>query len=175
MPGVGSTSAANKPTIALQPAPPSGCVVARVDTSPEQTLKSCKLSCDPKGIWEAWKEEVLHLQHDWRVSGRELLLQAHIRTINGIQNATILVDTGAKILLVFRRSLLPPNLLKVASFPVQFSMADGKPMQGGTHGLFMELRFPIRRQSQMIMARTVSLFAYEADYMMWTYSWVTLF
>ena len=74
-----------------------------------------------------------------------------------------LVDTGAKIPLVFRKGLLASKSLRKATFPVHFSMVDGQRMEGGTHGIFVELQFPVYREGRLINAKTVKLFAYEAD------------
>ena len=57
------------------------------------------LQCDPKGFWDAWRKEILAFQCDWRVSTKELLLQAQFKDSDGIHEVRILVDTGAKIFL----------------------------------------------------------------------------
>ena len=75
----------------------------------------------------------------------------------------VLVDTGPKIPIAFRRKLIPGRSLKTASFPVQFTMADGKPMIGGTHGTMMQFQLPTYRGDDPVLAKTTPLFAYEAD------------
>ena len=122
-----------------------------------------RLSCNPKGFWHAWREDLLRPQHDWRISTKELVLQARVKSAVGKQEVKILVDTGAKIPLVCRHGLFPKSCLKKASFPVHFSTVDGQRMDGGTHGLFLEFWLPMWRQGRLITARTCSLFAYEAN------------
>ena len=48
-------------------------------------------------------------------------------------------------------------------FPGELYYADGQPMTGVTHGLFLEFLLPIWRHGRLINARTCSLFAYEAN------------
>ena len=122
-----------------------------------------RLTCNPKGFWSAWQREVLGLQDDWRLSAKELVLQAQLKCSTGVHAVQVLVDTGAKIPLVFRNGLIPLKALKKASFPVHFSTADGHDMEGGTRGLFMEMRLPAISKGRLVVARTVPLFAYEAD------------
>ena len=97
-----------------------------------------RLACNPKGFWRSWQEEILRPQHDWRISARELVLQAKVKSRAGSKDVRILVDTGAKIPLVFRKDLFPKSALKKACLPVQFSTVNGDIMEGGTHGLFLE-------------------------------------
>jgi hypothetical protein len=46
-----------------------------------------KLSCDPKGFWKTWQQEILNLQCDWRTAAKELLLHAEVKTVSGVQSA----------------------------------------------------------------------------------------
>ena len=86
-----------------------------------------------------------------------------MKTAAGIRQVNVLVDTGSRIPIVFRRGLVPSGVLKTASFPVKFKTADGNLMTGGTHGLLLELRLPVVSLERLITARTIPLFAYEAD------------
>ena len=113
-----------------------------------------RLSCNPKGFWSAWKEELLKPQHDWRISTKELILHARLKCTAGRKEVHILVDTGAKIPLVFRKDLFPKSCLKKASFPVHFSTVDEQRMEGGTHGLFLEFWLPLWKEERLITART---------------------
>ena len=122
-----------------------------------------RLSCNPKGFWKAWQEDVLRFKHDWRTSTKELVLHVNAKCGNDTFNVRILVDTGAKIPLVFQRGLIPSTSLRKAAFPVKFTTVDGQAMEGGTYGTFLEFRLPIWRQERLITARTCSLFAYEAN------------
>ena len=122
-----------------------------------------RLSCNPKRFWESWRQEVLKLKCDWRVSTKELVLRAQVRSSAGIHDVKVLVDTGAKIPLAFRKGLFAKEALKVAQFPVHFSVADGQPMEGGTHGAFLQLRLPVHTDQGLVLAKTARLFAYEAN------------
>ena len=122
-----------------------------------------RLTCNPKGFWRTWREEILKPHHDWRISTRELVLQVKAKSKAGSVPARVLVDTGAKIPLVFRRDLFPRTCLKKARQPVVFSTVNGDIMEGGTHGLFLEFWLPVYKKGRLITARTCSLFAYEAN------------
>ena len=126
-------------------------------------VETRRLPCNPKRFWTTWREEVLRPCHDWRISTKELVVEAHARWPKGRRTVRVLVDTGAKIPLVFRKNLFPKTSLKKACFPVNFTTVDGQRMEGGNHGLFLELWLPVHRQGRLINARTCSLFAYEAD------------
>ena len=126
-------------------------------------VETRRLSCSPKGFWSSWREDILKPSHDWRESAREMLIQAMVKTPAGRTQVRVLVDTGAKVPLVFRKDLLPKPCLKKACYPVHFLTVDGQRMEGGTHGQFMELWLPIYRNERLITARTCALFAYEAD------------
>ena len=148
------------PTIQLRRLKGTGCAPIPEDL---QAAVKQRLSCSPKGFWHAWREDILRMSQDWRISTKELVLQAHVKTAAGRQQFRVLVDTGAKIPLVFRHGLFPRRVLRKACFPVNFTTADGQPMAGGTHGLFLEFLLPIWRHGRLINARTCSLFAYEAN------------
>ena len=135
----GDSLAFNSPTFQLRLLS-AGCT-GRPVCNLSRTLR--KLTCSPKGFWSAWKDDLLQPQQDWRISPKELLLSAHMKSSAGIRQVTVLVDTGSRIPLVFRRGLVPSKVLKTASFPVKFKTADGNLMLGGTHGLLLELRLPV--------------------------------
>ena len=80
-----------------------------------------------------------------------------------MRQVQVLIDTGAKIPLVIRKGLFAKESLRKATFPVHFSMVDGQNMEGGSHGIFVELQLPVYTQGRLINARTVKLFAYEAN------------
>ena len=122
-----------------------------------------RLPCNPKGFWNSWQQSILRFQSDWRVDAKELVLDAYMKCRHGLYNVRVLVDTGAKIPLVFKHGLIPQDKLMKASFPVKFSTVDGQTMEGGKHGLLMELRLPVWMQERHRVARTVPLFAYEAN------------
>ena len=70
----------------------------------------------------------MQLKTDWRVSSKELTVDAHVKTTAGIQKAKFLIDTGAKIPLALRKDFVDQRHVKMAAFPVRFSMANGKSM-----------------------------------------------
>ena len=90
------------------------------------TVVMRRLTCDPKGFWRSWQNEILQLQRDWRVGFKELMLKARIKGHAGSRDVRALIDTGAKAPLVFRKGLFPHGKLKAAKFPVSFTTADGQ-------------------------------------------------
>ena len=155
----GLSPAMQMPTFVLHTCANTGCVQRDVRSD----VGMRRLPCNPKGFWSAWKQDILQFQTDWRKSERELLLEASMKCTAGIFPVKVLVDTGAKIPLVFRRGLIEPASLKAAVFPVQFSTVDGRPMEGGSKGLLLELRLPACVNQDILMVRTLPLFAYEGD------------
>ena len=125
--------------------------------------KPISAHCDPKGVWREWMSGFLSPSSDWRVAARELLLDVSIKCSAGSFAARALVDTGARIPLVFRPGLLPPGTVQPAKFPVQFSTATGAPMVGGTSGLMLQLVLPVEASTELFLVKTTPLFAYEAD------------
>ena len=130
----------NSPTIQLSLLRGTGCTPRQGDF---QSVEKRRLRCNPKGFWNVWQEEVLGLSQDWRTSTKELVLSAQVKCAAGSKKVKVLVETGAKIPLVFMQGLFNRNSLKKASFPVHFSTVDGQSMDGGTHGLFLEFRLPV--------------------------------
>ena len=119
--------------------------------------------CNPKEVWRQWMSGFLKPATDWRIAPRELMLDVSLKCASRTFAARALVDTGARIPLVFRHSLLPPGLLQPARFPVQFSTATGAPMSGGTSGLMLQLVLPIEANEEVFLVKTTPLFAYETD------------
>ena len=132
--------------------------------------KPAKLvKCDPTQMWAEWKVDIRRPQTDWRTSRRELIIK--IETACSMsrmgrktrQPALALIDSGARIPLAMRIGLFPKERLQKAQFPVAFTTADGSPMTGGTHGVFLGLCLPVRVDSgDSKIIRTYPIFAYEA-------------
>ena len=76
-----------------------------------------RLSCDPKGFWKSWQEDLLQLQRDWRVDAKELTLSARVKGHAGTRDVRALIDTGAKSPLVIRKGVFPHDRLWPPSFP----------------------------------------------------------
>ena len=123
-------------TIQLRRLEGTGCAPIFEDI---QAAVKQRLSCSPKVFWHAWRKDILRISQEWRISTKELVRQAHFKAAAGRQQFRVLVDTGAKIPLVFRHGLFPRRVLRKACFPVNFTTADGQLMPGGTHGLFLEI------------------------------------
>ena len=155
----GHPLADNTPLIPLRIVAAKGPSRSFKDVSefPERTLP-----CDPQSCWSEWQKEILQFQCDWRVATKEIVLEAQIRSPDGPKDVRVLVDTGARIPIAFRTGLLDATRLLQALFPVRFSMADGQPMNGGSHGAFLEIRLPVRQNHTEVLVRTAPLFAYEA-------------
>ena len=152
--------AGNMPIITLRESQYAGCMLGKLDAPP---VAIWKLACNPKGFWKAWKDDILRLKCDWRIAPMELKMLAKMRCSTGFKDVTILVDTGAKIPIAFRKGLLEPSALKKAQFRVHFSVENGQPMDGGTHGTYMELHIPVRCEDRSFVVKTTPLFAYEAN------------
>ena len=126
------------------------------------SVEKRRLRCNPKGFWIAWQEDMLQPSHDWRTSTKQLILSASVKCSAGRRQVTVLVDTGAKIPLVFNKNLFKEDCLTKAIFPVHFTTADGQSMEGGSHGLFMGFDLPLWRQGRLITAKNCPLFGYCA-------------
>ena len=107
----------------------AGCIARRQEHLHADETR--RLSCNPKGFWKAWREDILRLKHDWRTAAKELVLQVPVKCGHVSYEVRVLVDTGAKILLVFRHNLFPTTVLRKAAFPFRFSTLDGQTMDGG--------------------------------------------
>jgi len=121
-----------------------------------------ELAANTNAYLHRWRSDVLRLQGDWRVEPLELLLKARMKCVAGWMNVQVLVDTGAKIPVAFRKGLVDRKVLKEASFLVKVSVADGQQMEGGTHGMSIQLHLPVRRNRKFIIGKCVPLFGYEA-------------
>ena len=141
----------NTPIIPLRSVANSGPIRSFKDVpeSPERTL-----SVDPRSCWSQWQKEILEFQCDWRVSPKELVLEAQLRSPVGPQDVRALIDTGARIPIAFRQGLIDAVALHKAQFPVRFSVADGQPMDGGSHGTFVEILMPVKQDGMDILVRT---------------------
>ena len=59
-----------------------------------------------------------------------MVLSAAMKTSPKTSDVSVLVDTGAKLPLAFRKGLLAVKSLRQAAFPVHFSLTDGQTMDG---------------------------------------------
>ena len=95
---------------------------------PSDNSVPCKtLPCDSLSCWSDWQSEILTYQCDWRSAPKEIILEAQIKYGNSVQNVRVLVDTGARVPIAFRKGLVEESQLIKAQFPGRFSVADGQP------------------------------------------------
>jgi hypothetical protein len=73
----------------------------------------------------------------------ELMVQATIQVDNFSCRASVLVDTGCRIPLLFRKGLIPGDILEPARRPIRISTADGTPMKGGGRGCVLRIKLPV--------------------------------
>ena len=96
-----------------------------------------------RSAWKSWELE--HESPDPVFSCRqmELMVRATIGVGSFTCQASVLVDTGCRIPLLFRRGLIPRALLEPAQRPIQIYTADGTPMLGGSRGCVMRVTLPV--------------------------------
>ena len=128
-----------------------------------------QVKCDPSQLWAEWKVAIRRPQTDWRTARRELIIKLETACSMSRmgpktrQSALALVDSGARLPLVFRTGLFPTERLQNAQFPVSFTTADGSVMHGGKLGVFLGLCLPVQVGSgESSLIRTYPIFAYEA-------------
>jgi hypothetical protein len=76
----------------------------------------------------------------------ELIIHCQIRVGNFSTKASVLIDTGCRIPMLFRTGLIPQEYLERAQKTIAIVTADGTPMAGGTHGCKLEVVLPISGQ-----------------------------
>jgi hypothetical protein len=83
--------------------------------------------------WESWDEDFSCPDPLMRLPTVELSVQAEIRlhSPDTAIKATVLIDTGSRIPLIFRRNLIPENFLCEATREIHILTADNSPMMGG--------------------------------------------
>ena len=100
------------------------------------------LSVD-KPAWQSWEEEFSSPDPAVFLRTVELVIDAEIRVGDFSTSASVLVDTGSRIPLLFRKGLIPFKFLEKAQTRINIVTADGTPMVGGTRGCKMEIILPI--------------------------------
>ena len=73
----------------------------------------------------------------------ELILSIDLRVKYFTKSVSALADTGCRIPILFRRGLIPDNLLQNAVKPIKLVTADSTPMLGGDRGCEILLTFPV--------------------------------
>ena len=143
----------------VAPLSTEACPLPSKRVAPDTTVT---VRCDPKEVWSSWMHGFIRPVADWRVAPLELMLDVKLRFGSVSLSARALIDTGARIPLVFQRGLVPASLVKPARFPVRFSTASGDAMEGGSTGLMLRTVLPVWSNGEKVLVKTSPLFAYEA-------------
>ena len=133
--------------------------------SPAHQL-SGMLSKVEASTWESWEEDISSPDPVIRLPQVELSIQAKICVQNFSTSASVLIDTGCRIPLLFRQNLIPSKFITQAKQPIQILTADNTPMLGGQFGCTLTIFLPILTDTcnqETGFLRCDSVFAYMAD------------
>jgi len=95
--------------------------------------------------WKNWEAEYSSPDPVFSCRQMELVVLATIKLPHFECKGTVLVDTGCRIPLLFRKGLIPAKWLETARRPIKITTADGTPMVGGSHGCMMQVTLPVAR------------------------------
>ena len=93
--------------------------------------------------WKNWENELVSPDPVFLARQMELVLQADVAVNDFKCQGSVLVDTGCRIPLLFRKGLIPSEFLESARRSITIRTADGTPMVGGTNGCKMKLTLPV--------------------------------
>jgi hypothetical protein len=115
----------------------------RIRTGPKNDRLPCTLAQVDWHAWDSWTVEHISPDPTLRLPPLELVVEAEIVIGQFRTKATVLVDTGCRIPLLFRSTLIPSQYITKADYPINITTADNSPMTGGTHGCRLEVHIPI--------------------------------
>ena len=93
------------------------------------------LSRVDSSAWESWDEDISSPEPLMSLPTIELNVQAEIRLDQSFTiMASVLIDTGSRIPLLFRQHLIPDDYLVIARHEIRILTADSSPMLGGSTG-----------------------------------------
>jgi len=101
------------------------------------------LSHVDKTAWNSWEADFLSPDPNWFSQALELIIQCTVRVGDFSTRASVLIDTGSRIPLLFKKGLVPKDMLERAQRSITIVTADGTPMVGGTHGCKLEVILPV--------------------------------
>jgi hypothetical protein len=96
-----------------------------------------------KGAWKSWEAEYASPDPIFSCRQLELMVRATIKVGSFSCQASVLVDTGCRIPLLFKKGLIPVEFLEPARRPIRISTADGTPMSGGSRGCVLRVTLPV--------------------------------
>ena len=122
------------------------------------------LSHVDRTAWKSWEAEFVSPDPSLFSYAVELVLNCNIRVGTFSTNASVLIDTGCRIPMLFRKGLIPRNFLERAQRSITIVTADGTPMLGGSHGCKLEVVLPVSGQdgSTAKAVRCQALWGYES-------------
>ena len=93
--------------------------------------------------WKHWEEEYTFPDPSFFSRQMELMVSATITVGHFECQGKVLIDTGCRIPLFFRKGLIPSECLEQARRLIRISTADGTPMVGGARGCVLRLTLPV--------------------------------
>jgi hypothetical protein len=110
---------------------------------PPHTKVSGILSEVDGTAWHDWREEVFPPDPVCRLRPIELVVRANVYLEEHARSVSVLVDTGSRVPILFRKSLFPSHCLEKAVSPISLITADHAPMEGGIKGCSMIIALPV--------------------------------
>ena len=126
----------------------------------------CVLAKVVKRNWESWDHEYNPPDPVLALPIFELMVEVVVKINHFHVNAIVLIDTGCRLPLIFKKGLIPSSLLVRAERPIKICTADNSPLRGGDRGCLMNLEIPIYVGSGSGSADTLqvqNVWAYEAN------------
>jgi len=132
--------------------------------SPEKSVLPGVISHVDRTAFKSWEAELISPDPKLFSYAVELVITCDIRVGDFSTNASVLVDTGCRIPMLFRKGLIPKEYLEKAQKTINIVTADGTPMSGGTHGCKMEVVLPVLGQNgrRLKTVRCQALWGYES-------------
>ena len=96
-----------------------------------------------RAAWKSWEEELISPDPTYFCRKLELVVSADIAVHPFHRQGSVLVDTGCRIPLLFRKGLIPDRFLESARRPITITTADGTPMLGGARGCKIQITLPV--------------------------------
>ena len=93
--------------------------------------------------WKSWENEVACPDPVFSCQQLELVVMATIAVSGFSCQGSVLVDTGCRVPLLFRKGLIPEKFLEPARRPIRITTADGTPMVGGSQGCVLTVTLPV--------------------------------
>jgi hypothetical protein len=93
--------------------------------------------------WESWDSQVQSPEPACKLPLIELMVTAELFTQNFSTSVTVLIDTGCRLFVLYRKGVIPEEYIRTPNRPINICTADNSPMDGGKYGCVMTLSLPI--------------------------------